>query len=58
MGGQPCIRGHRFTVEHLPSLVGAGWALEAIQAPAPASHAHTAANADVVQRRGKMKVAG
>ncbi|MGO9292590.1 MAG: DUF433 domain-containing protein, partial [Streptosporangiaceae bacterium] len=23
MGGQPCIRGHRFTVEHLLNLVGA-----------------------------------
>jgi uncharacterized protein DUF433 len=24
MGGQPCIRGHRLTVEHLLTLVGAG----------------------------------
>jgi uncharacterized protein (DUF433 family) len=24
MGGQPCIRGHRFTVEHLLTLVGGG----------------------------------
>jgi uncharacterized protein (DUF433 family) len=31
MGGQPCIRGYRFTVEHLLSLVGAGWTLEEIQ---------------------------
>ena len=31
MGGQPCIRGHRFTVEHLLSLVGAGWTLARIQ---------------------------
>lgn len=35
MGGQPCIRGHRFTVEHLLSLVGAGWTLEAIQEDFP-----------------------
>jgi len=35
MGGQPCIRGHRFTVEHLLSLVGAGWALEQIQEEFP-----------------------
>jgi len=35
MGGQPCIRGHRFTVEHLLSLVGAGWTLEQIQADFP-----------------------
>jgi uncharacterized protein (DUF433 family) len=32
MGGQPCIRGHRLTVEHLLTLVGAGWTLEEIQA--------------------------
>jgi uncharacterized protein (DUF433 family) len=31
MGGRPCIRGHRFTVEHLLSLVGAGWSLEQIR---------------------------
>lgn len=31
MGGQPCIRGHRFTVEHLLGLVGAGWTIEQIQ---------------------------
>jgi uncharacterized protein (DUF433 family) len=35
MGGQPCIRGHRFTVEHLLTLVGAGWTLEEIQADFP-----------------------
>jgi uncharacterized protein (DUF433 family) len=35
MGGQPCIRGHRFTVEHLLSLVGAGWTLEQIQTDFP-----------------------
>ncbi len=31
MGGQPCIRGHRFTVEQLLRLAGAGWTLEQIQ---------------------------
>ena len=35
MGGQPCIRGHRFTVEHLLGLVGAGWTLEEIQGDFP-----------------------
>ena len=35
MGGQPCIRGHRFTVEHLLNLVGAGWTLEKIQEEFP-----------------------
>jgi uncharacterized protein (DUF433 family) len=35
MGGQPCIRGHRFTVEHLLSLVGAGRTLEQIQEDFP-----------------------
>ncbi len=35
MGGQPCIRAHRFTVEHLLSLVGAGWTLEQIQEDFP-----------------------
>jgi uncharacterized protein (DUF433 family) len=35
MGGQPCIRGHRFTVEQLLSLVGAGWTLEQIQEDFP-----------------------
>jgi uncharacterized protein (DUF433 family) len=35
MGGQPCVRGHRFTVEHLLSLVGAGWTLEEIQEDFP-----------------------
>ena len=35
MGGQPCIRGHRFTVEHLLRLVGAGWTLQEIQAGFP-----------------------
>ncbi len=35
MGGQPCIRGRRFTVEHLLRLVGAGWSLEQIQEDFP-----------------------
>jgi uncharacterized protein (DUF433 family) len=35
MGGQPCIRGHRFTVEHLLGLVGAGWTLDQIQEDFP-----------------------
>ena len=35
IGGLPCIRGHRFTVEHLLTLVGAGGALEEIQADFP-----------------------
>lgn len=35
MGGQPCIRGHRFTVEHLLRLLGAGWTLEQVQEDFP-----------------------
>ena len=35
MGGQPCIRGHRFTVEHLLSLVGAGRTLDEVQEDFP-----------------------
>lgn len=35
MGGQPSIRGHRFTVEHLLRLVGSGWTLEQIQEDFP-----------------------
>jgi uncharacterized protein (DUF433 family) len=35
MGGQPCIRGHRFTVEHLLGLVGAGWSLDRVQEDFP-----------------------
>lgn len=35
MGGQPSIRGHRFTVEQLLRLVGAGWTLEEVQADYP-----------------------
>lgn len=32
---QPCIRGHRFTVEHLLNLIGAGRTLEQIQEDFP-----------------------
>jgi uncharacterized protein (DUF433 family) len=39
MGGQPCIRGHRFTVEHLLGLVGAGWALDQVQEDFPFNEA-------------------
>jgi len=35
MGGQPCIRRNRFTLEHVLTPVGAGWALEQIQADFP-----------------------
>jgi uncharacterized protein (DUF433 family) len=35
MGGQPCIRGHRATVEHLAGLVEAGWTLERIREDFP-----------------------
>jgi uncharacterized protein (DUF433 family) len=35
MGGQPCIRGHRFTVEHLLRLLGAGWTLDQIHRDFP-----------------------
>lgn len=33
--GQPCIRGHRFTVAHLLRLVAAGWNVEQIQEEFP-----------------------
>jgi uncharacterized protein (DUF433 family) len=35
MGGQPCIRGQRFTVAHLMRLVAEGWTLEQIQEDFP-----------------------
>lgn len=35
MGGQPCIRGHRFTVEQLLRLVGSGWTLDQIREDFP-----------------------
>lgn len=35
MGGQPCIRGMRFTVTHLVRLVADGWTLARIQEDFP-----------------------
>jgi uncharacterized protein (DUF433 family) len=35
LGGQVCIRGYRFTVEHLLDLLAGGWALERIQLDFP-----------------------
>ncbi len=35
VGGWPCIRGHRLTVEHLVGLVEAGWSLEEIREDFP-----------------------
>lgn len=35
MDGQPCIRGHRFTVAHLVRLVAVGWDLDQIQEDFP-----------------------
>ena len=32
LGGQPCIRGHRFSVEHLLELLAAGWTTEDVRA--------------------------
>lgn len=32
LGGQPCIRGYRFSVEHLLDLMAAGWTLDDIRA--------------------------
>ncbi len=32
LGGQACIRGYRFSAEHLLELLAAGWTLERIQA--------------------------
>jgi uncharacterized protein (DUF433 family) len=45
MGGQPCIRGHRFTVEHLLRLLGAGWTLEQVQHDFPFIEAEDARQA-------------
>ena len=39
MHGQPCIRGHRFTVAHLVRLVAAGMDVEQIQKDFPFSEA-------------------
>lgn len=35
LGGQPCIRGYRFSVEHLLELLAAGWTLEQIHTDFP-----------------------
>jgi uncharacterized protein (DUF433 family) len=35
LGGQVCIRGYRFTVEHLLELLAADWDLERIQLDFP-----------------------
>lgn len=32
LGGQPCVRGHRFSVEHLLELLAAGWTAEDVLA--------------------------
>jgi uncharacterized protein (DUF433 family) len=34
-GGQVCIRGYRFSAEHLLDLLAAGWNLDRIQADFP-----------------------
>lgn len=35
LGGQVCVRGYRFTVEHLLQLLAGGWDLERIQPDFP-----------------------
>lgn len=35
LGGQACIRGYRFSAEHLLELLAAGWTLELVQADFP-----------------------
>lgn len=35
LGGQACIRGYRFSAEHLLELLAAGWTLERIQTDFP-----------------------
>jgi uncharacterized protein (DUF433 family) len=35
LGGQPCIRGYRFSVEHLLELLAAGWSFEQVRADFP-----------------------
>lgn len=35
LGGQPCIRGYRFSVEQLLELLAAGWTFEQIRAEFP-----------------------
>lgn len=35
LGGKPCIRGHRFSVEHLLELLAADWTVDKIRADFP-----------------------
>ncbi|MGH9119660.1 MAG: DUF433 domain-containing protein [Acidimicrobiales bacterium] len=35
LGGQPCIRGHRFSVEQVLELLAAGWTNEDVRAEFP-----------------------
>lgn len=35
LGGQPCIRGYRFSVEHLLELLAAGWTTADVQTDFP-----------------------
>jgi uncharacterized protein (DUF433 family) len=35
LAGQVCIRGYRFTVEHLLELLAAGWSVEQIRSDFP-----------------------
>ncbi len=35
LGGKPCLRGYRFSVEHLLELLAAGWTTEEIRAEFP-----------------------
>jgi uncharacterized protein (DUF433 family) len=35
LGGQPCIRGYRFSVEQLLELLAAGWSPEQVRAEYP-----------------------
>jgi uncharacterized protein (DUF433 family) len=35
LGGKPCIRGQRFSVDHLLELLAAGWSWEEIRADFP-----------------------
>jgi uncharacterized protein (DUF433 family) len=53
MGGRPCIRGHRFTVEHLVSLVEAGWSLEEIREDFPFIDAEDVRQAMIFASSGK-----
>jgi len=35
LGGQPCVRGYRFSVEHLLELLAADWTVDEIRADFP-----------------------